>query len=60
MVDSSFFDQLDFRPGEQPENHIRVDDVAASIIGILNLPPGTVVDEINLSPLKKAIRFGAK
>ncbi len=60
MVDSSFFDQLDFRPGEQAENHIRVEDVAASIIGILNLPPGTVVDEINLSPLKKTIRFGGK
>ncbi len=58
MVDTGFFEQLDFRPGELPENHIRADDVAAAVLGILSAPPGTVIDEINLSPLKKVIKFG--
>ncbi len=58
MVDTGFFERLGFRPGELPENHIRADDVAAAVLSILSAPPGTVIDEINLSPLKKVIRFG--
>ncbi len=58
MVDTGFFSRLDFRPGELPENHIRPDDVAAAVITVLSAPPGTVFDEINLSPMKKVIRFG--
>jgi len=57
MVDTGFFDGLKFHPGEQPENHIRPDDVAASVLHLLSAPPGTVTDEINLSPLKRVIRF---
>ena len=56
MVDTAFFDELDFAPGESPENHLRADDVAAAVCAVLDMPPGTVVDEINLSPLKKVIR----
>jgi len=58
MVQSGFFDELDFRPGEAPENHIRPADVAEAVVLALNAPPGTVVDEINLSPLKRVVRFG--
>jgi 3-hydroxy acid dehydrogenase/malonic semialdehyde reductase len=58
MVDTDFFDGLDFRPGELPENHIRPQDVADAVATVLAAPPGTVFDEINLSPLKKVIRFG--
>ena len=57
MVDTGFFDDLNFHPGEQPENHIRPDDVAAAVLPLLSSPPGTVTDEINLSPLKQVIRF---
>jgi len=49
---------LAFRPGEASENAIAPEDVADAIIAMLGAPPGTVVDEINLSPLKKVIRFG--
>ena len=57
MVLTGFFDDLDFAPGEEPENHIRPEDVAELAIAMLTAPPGTVIDEVNLSPLKKVIRF---
>jgi len=56
MVRSPFFDELDFAPGEAPENYIEPADVAAAVDMILSARPGTVFDEINLSPLKKVIR----
>lgn len=57
MVRSGFFDELDFAPGDAPENAITPEDVADVIVAMLSAPPGTVVDEVNLSPLKKVIRF---
>jgi len=60
MVDTSFFNELDFRPGDAPENHLRPADVAAAVVHALQAPPGTVIDEINLSPLKHVIRFDSK
>jgi len=57
MVRTAFFDQLDFHPGEAPENAIPPEAVADLVIAMLSAPPGTVVDELNLSPLKKVIRF---
>ena len=53
MVDSSFFEQLDFKPGDDPANAIPVDEVARAIESMLTAGPHTVIDEINLSPLKK-------
>lgn len=57
MVMTGFFADLDFAPGEDPANHIRPEDVAELATAMLAAPPGTVVDEVNLSPLKKVIRF---
>jgi len=57
MVRSGFFDELDFAPGDAPENAITPEDVADVVVAMLSAPPGTVVDEVNLSPLKKVIRF---
>jgi short-subunit dehydrogenase len=57
MVDTAFYDGLDFAPGEAPENHLRPDDVAQAVKLVLQAPAGTVYDEINLKPLKKVIRF---
>lgn len=57
MVRSGFFDELSFEPGAAPENAIAPDDVADLIVAMLSAPPGTVVDEVNLSPLKKVLRF---
>jgi len=57
MVDTDFYDQLDFAPGEAPDNHLRPDDVAQAVKLVLQAPSGTVFDEINLNPLKKVIQF---
>jgi 3-hydroxy acid dehydrogenase / malonic semialdehyde reductase len=57
MVRTAFFDELDFGPGDRPENAIAPEEVADLIVAMLAAPPGTVVDEVNLSPLKKVIRF---
>ena len=58
MVQSPFFDELDFRPGPAPDNYILPEDVAAVIVQALTARHGTVLDEINLSPQKKVIEFG--
>ena len=55
MVNTPFFDDLDFAPGENPENYIEAVDVAKTIVWMLNSRAETVIDEINLSPLKKVI-----
>lgn len=55
MVKTEFFDQLDFQPGNEPDNYILPEDVAEAILLVLEARPGTVFDEINLSPQKKVI-----
>ena len=55
MVKTPFFSSLDFGPGDRAENYIVASDVANAIVWMLNSPSGTVIDEINLSPLKKVI-----
>ncbi|MDC1171777.1 SDR family NAD(P)-dependent oxidoreductase [Alphaproteobacteria bacterium] len=60
MVRSPFFDKLDFCPGENHENAIEVFDVAASVMDVVAMRRGTVVDEVNLSPAKKVIVFDKK
>jgi len=57
MVRTSFFDDLNFRPGDDDENAIEPTDIADIIINILSMRSGTVVDEINLTPQKKVITF---
>ena len=57
MVNTGFFDELDFRPGEAADNYILPEDVAKAVLLILEAREGTVFDEINLSPQKKVIRF---
>lgn len=55
MVKTEFFDQLDFQPGSGPDNYILPEDVAEAVLLVLEARPGTVFDEINLSPQKKVI-----
>ena len=57
MVRTSFFNNHDFMPGDDPSNAIEPDDIAKIVINILSIRNGTVIDEINLSPLKKVIKF---
>jgi NADP-dependent 3-hydroxy acid dehydrogenase YdfG len=57
MVQSDFFQELDFRPGPEPHQHLLPEDVAAAAMLMLNARPGTAIDEINLSPRSKVIDF---
>ena len=57
MVQTEFFNDLDFRPGGAPDNYILPEDVALAVQMILEARQGTVFDEINLSPQKKVICF---
>ena len=56
MVRTGFFETLDFEPGPDPDNFIEPDDIAKAVGSVLAMRAGTVIDEINLSPLKKVIR----
>lgn len=57
MVKSPFFQDLNFAPGEQEENYLLPEDVADAVHTVLFSRPTTVIDEINLSPLKKVVQF---
>lgn len=57
MVSTAFFDALDFRPGDAPENYVLPEDVARAALLVLEARAGTVFDEINLSPGKKVVQF---
>jgi len=56
MVRTSFFDDLDFQPGPDPENAIAPEQVADAAAMVLAAPPETVFDEININPLKRVVR----
>lgn len=58
MVGTSFFDELDFRPGMQPDQHLQAGDVADAVLLMFSARPGAVIDEINLSPARTVIDFG--
>jgi len=50
-VRTPFFEDLHFEPGAQPENAIEAKDVAQALLMVLQARPGTVFEEINMSPL---------
>ncbi len=56
MVNTPFYDELDFAPGEHRDHALQASDVVDAIMLMLRAPAGSVVDEINLSPQKKVIR----
>ena len=56
MVDTPFFDELAFEPGPDPENRLTSEQVVDAVMMVLSLPSTAVVDEINLSPLKRSVR----
>jgi len=60
MVETPFFDTLDFAPGEAEKQHLHAADVAAAVNYILNSPPHSVIDELNLSPLQQVVSFKNK
>ncbi|MEZ4273619.1 MAG: SDR family oxidoreductase [Myxococcota bacterium] len=56
MVRTPFFEKLDFEPGDHWSNAIEASDIADAVSMILEMRPGTVIDELNLSPHKKVIQ----
>jgi short-subunit dehydrogenase len=57
MVRTDFFKNLNFKPGDGKENVINLRDISSTVAYILGLSRNTIVDEINLSPSKKVIKF---
>jgi NADP-dependent 3-hydroxy acid dehydrogenase YdfG len=57
MVDTGFYDALNFKPGDLAENALQGDEIADAVMLALDARAGVVFDEINLNPLKKVIQF---
>lgn len=57
MVRTPFFNQQNFAPAKNPDNAILAEDVADTILHILQSNPDIIFDEINLSPRNKSIDF---
>ncbi len=56
MVRSSFFDQLKFEPGTSRDNALQLEDVANTVLSLLNAPDHVMIEEINLNPLIKIVK----
>lgn len=56
MVRTDFFHSLPIEPGAAPTHALKPDDVAQSILWVIQAPPHFCVDEINLSPLHHVIK----
>jgi len=57
MVKTPFFDDLAFEPGDDDRQFILPEDVAEAVCYVLTSRPQIVIDEINLSPLNKVVKF---
>ncbi|MFV1992575.1 MAG: SDR family oxidoreductase [Acidiferrobacterales bacterium] len=60
MIKTDFYNDLDFEPGKAEENSINIEAILDCIELILASEDRTVIDEINLSPLKHVIHFKNK
>jgi len=57
MVKTEFFDTLSFLPGDDKSQHLYASDVADAVSYIINTRSGMIVDEINLNPANKVVKF---
>ena len=57
MVQSDFFNDLDFQPGSANDQHLLPGDVADAVWLMMSTRQGANIDEINLSPQKRVIQF---
>ncbi|MGZ8226679.1 MAG: SDR family oxidoreductase [Methylococcaceae bacterium] len=57
MVKTAFFDELSFEPGDDESNWILPEDVAEAVSYVLNSRNRIVIDEINLNPLNRVVKF---
>lgn len=57
MVRTGFFTNLPFAPGDEKDNALLPEEIARLVSFVLHSRGETVFDEINLSPLRKVLRF---
>jgi len=57
MVKTEFFAELNFAPGDDAGNYLLPEDVADAVAYVLAARQHIVVDEINLNPLNKVVKF---
>jgi NADP-dependent 3-hydroxy acid dehydrogenase YdfG len=57
MVKTPFFDTLSFEPADDASNYLLPEDIAQTVDYVLNTNPSIVIDEINLNPLNKVVKF---
>lgn len=57
MVKTEFFNKLAFEPGDDASNYLLPEDVAEAVAYVLDANPHIVIDEINLNPLNKVVKF---
>ncbi|MDE0308922.1 MAG: SDR family NAD(P)-dependent oxidoreductase [Acidiferrobacterales bacterium] len=55
MVKTEFYEQAQFTHGESGDNFILPEDVAEAVAMMLESRPGTVIDEVRITPLKSVI-----
>lgn len=55
MVDTPFFAELNFKPGDDISNCITPQQITAAILMLLNTDNNCVIEEINLQPMKRVI-----
>ena len=60
MVDSPFFNDLDFRPADNENCSIKPADIAKIVLFSLSMQNNVILDEINCSPAVKSIDFCKK
>lgn len=60
MVKTPFFNTLSFEPGDNDSNYLLPEDIAEAVSYILNTRPRIVIDEINLNPLNRVVKFKNK
>ncbi len=57
MVKTPFFDTLSFAPADHETNYLLPEDIAETVDYVLNSRAHIVIDEINLNPLNKVVKF---
>ena len=60
MVRTPFYDDLSFEPGADGDNAISAEDVARVVSTMLSLPRNTVIDDVEMTPLKKVVARKAR
>ena len=60
MVKTPFYNDLSFAPGDDASNFLLPEDVAAAVSFVLEARQGVIIDEINLNPANKVVKFNKK